>query len=173
MEQLSKEMLVKIFTEPKDSLYRQYQNKLGRMGIQLEFTPEAIEGIAAQALETGMGARALATVTSEHLDNILFEAPTMHNVDKLTITQDTLATGKPKIIYEKPSAGRQSRIVRDRGENYVVETPGDPSLRNFSKPQQVILKKVETPMPSYHAQRDIDDDDEATIYQERGQNYRQ
>ena len=86
MEKLTAEMLIKIFKEPRNSVCRQYQNKLGQMGIQLEFTADAVAAIAHKAFAAGIGARALATVTSEIMDDILFEAPGMTNVAKITVT---------------------------------------------------------------------------------------
>ena len=119
MEKLNQAMLVKIFTEPRNSISRQYQDKLGQMGIHLEFTPAAVTAIAQKALAVGVGARALAQVTSEIMDNILYDAPSMNNVAKITITDDTVRAGIPKITHGQNLTGGASQRYIDDGKGRI------------------------------------------------------
>lgn len=75
LETLTKEALVKILTEPKDALVKQYQTLLAVDGFELSFTPSALEAIAEQALSLGTGARGLRSLLESLLKNTMFSAP--------------------------------------------------------------------------------------------------
>ncbi len=79
LNDLSVEDLIKIATEPKNALLKQYKKMLELEGIELEVTPEALNLIAKEALKRGTGARALKTIFEEVMIDIMYEAPEMKN----------------------------------------------------------------------------------------------
>jgi ATP-dependent Clp protease ATP-binding subunit ClpX len=82
------ETLKLILNKPKNSLVKQYQKLLEFDGIELEFTDEAIEKIAKKAQKRKMGARALRSIIEEIMKDIMFEAPSLEGLQKVTITED-------------------------------------------------------------------------------------
>lgn len=72
---LRKEDLVKILTEPKNAILKQYQKMLQMEGISLEFTPEALDALADEAIKRGTGARGLRSLMEKLMLDIMFEAP--------------------------------------------------------------------------------------------------
>jgi ATP-dependent HslUV protease ATP-binding subunit HslU len=86
LEPLTKEDLIRILTEPKNALIKQYQALLGTEGILLEFTPDGIDEIAATAVEVNdrtenIGARRLFTIVERLLENVSFQAQDLHEKD--------------------------------------------------------------------------------------------
>ena len=73
---LVEEDLVRIVTEPKNAIVKQYKKYFELEGVELEFTPEALKAIAKQAMQTETGARGLRTVIEEIMLNIMYELPT-------------------------------------------------------------------------------------------------
>jgi ATP-dependent Clp protease ATP-binding subunit ClpX len=82
------ETLKLILNKPRNSLVKQYQKLLEFDGIELEFTDEAIEKIAKKAQKRKMGARALRSIIEEIMKDIMFEAPSLEGLQKVTITED-------------------------------------------------------------------------------------
>jgi ATP-dependent Clp protease ATP-binding subunit ClpX len=84
---LDKEALVKILTEPKNALTKQYQRMFLLDGVDLEFTDDAIEAIAGQALLRGTGARGLRAIMEEVLQQTMFDVPSRSDVARVVITE--------------------------------------------------------------------------------------
>ncbi|MBT3046304.1 MAG: ATP-dependent Clp protease ATP-binding subunit ClpX [Candidatus Thiodiazotropha sp.] len=79
LHDLDEAALVKILTEPKNALYRQYQKLFEFEGVTLEFTPEALTAVAKSAIQRGTGARGLRAVMEGLLRNVMFEMPSTDN----------------------------------------------------------------------------------------------
>lgn len=90
LEELDEEALVKILTEPKNAIIRQYQELFRLDGVDLEFEDQAIKAIANLAIERKTGARGLRSIIEESLTDIMFELPSMEDVEKVIITEDTI-----------------------------------------------------------------------------------
>ena len=88
LEGLSKEMLVKILTEPKNAILKQYQKLLELDEVKLEFAQGALEAIAEKALEKDTGARALRAIIEEFMLDIMYEVPKDENIGRVTITRE-------------------------------------------------------------------------------------
>lgn len=98
MQGLDKEMLVKILKEPKNAIIKQYQKLLALDEVELAFEEEALEAIAARALEKKTGARALRAIIEEIMLDIMYEIPKDDNIGKVTITREYIEhTGGPRI----------------------------------------------------------------------------
>ena len=85
VEPLNKEALVRIMTEPKNCLTKQYKELFRLDGVKLEFTPDAIEAIADQALEHKTGARGLRAIAEKVMTKIMYLTPSDKTVDTVTV----------------------------------------------------------------------------------------
>ncbi len=99
LEALSEDMLVRILTEPKNAILKQYQKLLNYDEVKLEFEDEALLAIAAKAKEKELGARALRSIIEEFMLDIMYEIPKDDNIGTVVITKDyILKKGGPRII---------------------------------------------------------------------------
>ena len=88
VDKLDKEALVKILTEPKNSLIKQYEKLFMLDGITLTFTPDAIERIAEMAVEKNTGARGLRAIVEKIMTPLMFKSPSRKDIKTITITAD-------------------------------------------------------------------------------------
>ena len=102
MEPMSAEMLKSIFTQPANSVLNQYRAKVKGLGVELNFTSEAIDYVVAQALETNTGARGLMGITQEIMDNVLYKIPEEKNARQIRVTLAAAQNKDPEIIYAIP-----------------------------------------------------------------------
>ena len=101
---LDKESLVKILSEPKNALVKQYTRLFEMDGVELEFTDEALEAIADQAIHRGTGARGLRAIMEEVLLPVMYDIPSRDDVAKVVVTQETVEDNVlPTIVPRKPS----------------------------------------------------------------------
>ena len=106
LEKLTVDDLVRILTEPKNALVKQYQKLLALDYTELEFEHEALEAIAQKAIERNTGARGLRSIIEGIMLDVMFEIPSDDTIEKVIITKEAaLEEGKPKIIYSKQKAG--------------------------------------------------------------------
>ena len=107
---LDRDALIKILTEPKNSLVKQYRKVFDFEDVELEFTREALEAIADQALLRGTGARGLRAILEEVLLNTMYELPGRSDVGTVTIDVDTVQTkANPTLVPREPKAKRPRR----------------------------------------------------------------
>ena len=91
--------MVRILTEPRNALVKQYQTLLSYDGVELEFDEDALQAIANKAIERKTGARGLRSIIEETMMDIMFEIPSRVEVTKVRITKDAVE-GKDKPILE-------------------------------------------------------------------------
>lgn len=101
LEPLDKTALVRILTEPKNSLVKQYCKLFSMDGVTLEFEDDALEAIAGLAYERKTGARGLRSITEDVMGEIMYEIPSRDNVEKVIITKDVVEKKAKPIIVEK------------------------------------------------------------------------
>ncbi|MCY7171974.1 ATP-dependent Clp protease ATP-binding subunit ClpX [Streptococcus gallolyticus subsp. gallolyticus] len=99
LEQLTADDLVRILTEPRNALVKQYQMLLSYDGVELEFDKDALQAIANKAIERKTGARGLRSIIEETMMDIMFEIPSQEEVTKVRITKAAVE-GKDKPILE-------------------------------------------------------------------------
>jgi ATP-dependent Clp protease ATP-binding subunit ClpX len=98
LESLTEEMLVRILSEPKNAIIKQYQKLLAMDEVKLEFDEGALRAIAKLAKEKKVGARALRAIIEEFMLDIMYEIPKDDNIGKVTITKEYIEkTGGPLI----------------------------------------------------------------------------
>lgn len=106
LEKLTVDDLIRILTEPKNALVKQYQKLLALDHTELEFEHEALEAIAKKAIERNTGARGLRSIIEGIMLDVMFEIPSDDTIEKVIITKEAaLEEGKPKIIYSEKKAG--------------------------------------------------------------------
>jgi ATP-dependent Clp protease ATP-binding subunit ClpX len=100
--ELTERNLVRILTEPKNALLKQYQKLFKMEGVKLTFAKTALTEIASKALQKGTGARGLRMILEQLMKEIMFEVPSRSGVEECIITRDiVLGKAKPKIKYQK------------------------------------------------------------------------
>ncbi|MDO4582088.1 MAG: ATP-dependent Clp protease ATP-binding subunit ClpX [Bacillota bacterium] len=111
LDALDKQALMRILQEPKNALIKQYQKLLGLDDIALEFTDEAVEAIAEEALSRKTGARGLRAILEALLLDVMFEAPSAGNICKCVITKGAVEKKeKPLLVSrEKPKKPRSKQ----------------------------------------------------------------
>ena len=115
LDMLDEKALVRILTEPKNALVKQYQKLLDLDGVQLNFTPEAVELIAKQALERKTGARGLRAIIEKSMMDIMYTIPSDESIGTCTVTQETIEEGKePLVTYRDLAVSEQNRSASRR-----------------------------------------------------------
>ena len=100
LDALDEDALVTILTEPKNSLIKQYKYLFEIDNITLDFTADALKAIASLAIERKTGARGLRAIIEGFMREIMFEAPSRTDIERITITQDVVLNGaEPEIVY--------------------------------------------------------------------------
>ena len=95
---MDKETLVRIMTEPKNSIVKQYKALFKMDNIDLEFEKEALECIAELTIERKTGARGLRSIIESVLQPLMFESPSDSSITKITVTKETVENGKAEIM---------------------------------------------------------------------------
>ncbi|MDP9329184.1 MAG: ATP-dependent Clp protease ATP-binding subunit ClpX [Actinomycetota bacterium] len=108
---LDEEALVDILTKPKNALVKQYQKFFEFDGVELEFTDDAMQAIAQQAIMRGTGARGLRAIMEEVLLNVMYELPSRADVTKCLVDKDVVLNGvNPTLVpREAPKRERKER----------------------------------------------------------------
>ena len=108
LEELSKDALVRIITEPKNALIKQYRKLFAMDDVEFEVTDDAVEAIAEQALERKTGARGLRGIMEKIMNNILYELPSRDDVNKCIITRETVEAEKdPELVLTEPGLAKE------------------------------------------------------------------
>ncbi len=99
LQPLDETALVKIMTEPKNALIKQYQKLVGLDGVKLSFEPSAVSEIANTAIKLKTGARGLRTIIENLMTDVMYEIPSDSNISEVKITRDcVLGNAKPELI---------------------------------------------------------------------------
>ena len=101
LQDLKKDDLVRILTEPKNALTKQYQSLLAMEHVVLEIEPKALELVAEKAIERQIGARGLRAVMEELMIRIMYMIPSDLSIKKVLITPECITGGEPVIIRDK------------------------------------------------------------------------
>ncbi len=108
LKELDKEALIKILVEPKNALVKQYEKLFQMDGVELVFEQEAIEAIVEKAIERKTGARGLRSIIEEIMRDIMYEIPSNLNIEKCTITKDTVLNGtEPETVISEERLARK------------------------------------------------------------------
>lgn len=98
---LKEEALIRILSEPKNALIRQYQKLLGMDNVELVFEEKAVRAIAKKAIERNTGARGLRAIIEKIMTKVMYEIPGMKDVVRCTVTEATVLKGEPPRLERK------------------------------------------------------------------------
>ncbi len=103
LDNLDRDSLIRIMTEPKNSIVKQYEKLFEMDGVVLEFKRESLEAVADITLERKTGARGLRSVFESVLTDLMFKIPSDYTVEKIIITEDSVKNGDEPIILRNPN----------------------------------------------------------------------
>ncbi|HMA34961.1 MAG TPA: ATP-dependent Clp protease ATP-binding subunit ClpX, partial [Chloroflexia bacterium] len=101
LEPLDKPTLMRILTEPKNAVVKQYQKFFALDRVELAFSTDALEAVADRALELKTGARGLRSTIDEVLLDIMYELPSMEGVRRCVVTDEVIRHGRPPLLLSR------------------------------------------------------------------------
>ncbi len=104
LRKLTEAELVKILTEPKNALLKQYQKQLSMNKVQLKVTKDGLTALAKQAIERGTGARALRSIFERLMLDVMFEIPSRQDIESVTINAASVKGDKPPAMKKRRSS---------------------------------------------------------------------
>jgi ATP-dependent Clp protease ATP-binding subunit ClpX len=111
LEELDEDALIKILTEPKNAITKQYQKMFEIEGCEIEFRQDSLKAVAKRAMERKTGARGLRTILENTLLDIMYDLPAMENVSKVVVDAAVIeGDAQPYILYE---GGEMQRAASD------------------------------------------------------------
>lgn len=122
LKELNKEALIKIVTEPKNALVKQYKKLLELDGVELEFEEGALQAIVNKAIERNTGARGLRSIIEDIMRDIMFDVPSNNKIEKCVITKQTVLNHEqPKLVInenkeQKTTTKKKRKKVIDKNK---------------------------------------------------------
>lgn len=114
LEALDRGALISILKEPKNALVKQYKKLFEIDNVELEFTDEALEAIADEALKRNTGARGLRAIIEDTMKEIMFDIPSREEIAKVIINQETVTTKKPELINAEGEKRTPIKVKKSR-----------------------------------------------------------
>lgn len=110
VDHLDEASLIKVLTEPRNALIKQYQKMFALDGVQLHFDDDALQAIVAKAEARGTGARGLRSIIEDVLQPIMFDLPSRDDIAEVTITGETVdGTGQPVMVSQEVDRKRRNK----------------------------------------------------------------
>jgi ATP-dependent Clp protease ATP-binding subunit ClpX len=106
---LAKDDLVRVLTEPKNAVTRQFSKFLSLDKVELVFTDDALDATARLAIDRKTGARALRTIVEEALLEVMYDIPERTDVKKVVITAETIEHGQPPMLVTETDESEPRR----------------------------------------------------------------
>jgi len=114
VNRLDREALVQVLTEPRNALVKQYARLFDLDGVDLEFTEDALNEIAEQALKRGTGARGLRAILEEVLLNVMYDVPSREDVARVVVTGETVRDNVlPTLVPREVEAPKRTRARKE------------------------------------------------------------
>jgi len=101
LESLDKDSLVRVLTEPQNAIVKQYQKLFSMDGVELEFTPDALEAAAERAVEHKTGARCLRYVIEDTLLDVMYDLPSLEEVKRCVVDRDSIEGEVPPRLFSE------------------------------------------------------------------------
>ena len=115
LKELDRDTLIRIITEPKNALVKQYKKLLEYDNVELEFEPEALELIVDKAIQRNTGARGLRSILEDIMRDIMFDIPSNPHIEKCIITKATVEKGEqPKLIINELKQEKKQSIKKQK-----------------------------------------------------------
>ncbi len=106
---LDREALIKVLTEPRNALVKQYERLFELDGVELEFEQQALEAIADLAIDRGTGARGLRSILEDILLHVMYDVPSRKDIAKVVITEETVTAKAPPTMVPREITPRRRR----------------------------------------------------------------
>ena len=117
LDNLDEEALVRILTEPRNALVKQYSRLMEMDGVELEFDDEALKAIANKAIARKSGARGLRAIIEDALLDTMFELPSRSDIERVVVTENTIKEQEaPTLVIGEPKRKAQSGKARREGD---------------------------------------------------------
>ena len=114
LEELNEESLIRILTEPKNAITKQYAKLFEMEGCEVEFRQDALYAVARKAMERKTGARGLRSILENTLLDTMYDLPSMDNVSKVVIDEGVIkGESQPLLIYSQDE--QQGRVANNDG----------------------------------------------------------
>ncbi|MPW13872.1 ATP-dependent Clp protease ATP-binding subunit ClpX [Lactobacillus helveticus] len=111
LDKLSSEDLVRVLTEPKNALVKQYKKLLSLDGVDLKFTDGALKAIADLAIQRNMGARGLRTIIENSIMDIMYKTPSEKDIEAVEVTKDVITRhAEPKVIRKRDKKSSKAQV---------------------------------------------------------------
>ena len=129
LDELNEEAFIKILTEPKNSIVKQYKKLFEIDDVELEFTEEALKAVAHLAVKREIGARGLRSIIEKVLQEVMFETPSNAKIEKIVIDKNNVEdiTTLPEIILNENKKRKE-----------IKKTPGDSSEYKLKRKSDVV-----------------------------------
>lgn len=115
LKELDRDTLIRIITEPKNALVKQYKKLFQYDDVELEFEPEALEVIVDKAIQRNTGARGLRSIIEDIMRDIMFDIPSNPNIEKCIITKATVENNEPpKLIINENKNEKKTEIKKKK-----------------------------------------------------------
>ncbi len=112
LDLLDEDALVKILTEPKNAIVKQYHKLFELDGVELEFDAEAIQAIAKKSFERKTGARGLRAIMEETMMDVMYNIPSDSKVTKCIITKEAVEGGNPTLIHAEEDKPKKALVTK-------------------------------------------------------------
>ncbi len=123
LSSLNKDALIKILSEPKNALVKQYQKLFEMDNVDLIFDEDALDEVALLAMERKTGARGLRSILEKAMLNVMYEIPSREDIDKCIITKETIKENRePIIVYLEPGTKKPIRKQGKKGSKAKRDT---------------------------------------------------
>ncbi|KZL93446.1 ATP-dependent Clp protease ATP-binding subunit ClpX [Clostridium magnum] len=114
LDALDKKALISILKEPKNALVKQYKKLFEIDNVELEFTDEALEAIADEAMKRSTGARGLRAIIEDTMKDIMFDIPSREEIAKVIVNQETITTKQPELVNAEGEKRTPIKVKKSR-----------------------------------------------------------
>jgi ATP-dependent Clp protease ATP-binding subunit ClpX len=114
LEALDKKALVSILSEPKNALVKQYRKLFEMDNVELEFTEEALQAIAEEAMKRNTGARGLRAIIEDTMKDIMFDIPSREEIAKVIVNRETVEKKVPELIMAEGEKRQPLKVKKSR-----------------------------------------------------------
>ncbi|GCD09810.1 ATP-dependent Clp protease ATP-binding subunit ClpX [Clostridium tagluense] len=122
LEALDEEALVKILSEPKNALIKQYKKLFEMDNVELEFEEQALKAIAKEAIKRKTGARGLRSIIEDTMKEIMFDIPSNEEVSKVIVNEETIKTRTPQLVLAENGKREKLKLTKKIKSKKGIET---------------------------------------------------
>ena len=123
LQELDRKALIRIFTEPKNSLLKQYKKLVELDDVVLEFDEGALEAVVDKAIERNTGARGLRSIVEDIMRDVMYDIPSNPKIEKCIITRETVVDGAaPKLIINENKKKKEEKSQKKKTKTLKDET---------------------------------------------------